>query len=149
MIYVLVIVLLLMYWISKYLRFIRTVPVLSLNSNLILVPDHTKCLDIRDSSDFEKEYVPNSINISIGRLPYVWRKENLSPKDSVIILTDNYFKGIKAVRILRKQGFHDLYLLVGTITQFIEWSQSQQRNSEQFCNEYDWSRSHTVPNNIQ
>ncbi|OMF04726.1 rhodanese-like domain-containing protein [Paenibacillus sp. MYb63] len=142
MIYVLIIVLILMYWIYKYIRFIRNVTVLSLKSNLILVPDHTKCLDIRDSSDFEKEHIPNSINISIGRLPYVWRKENLTPEDSVIILTNNYFKGIKAIRILRKQEFYDLYLLVGTITQFIEWSQSQQRNSEQFCNEYDWSSTH-------
>ncbi|GGG15371.1 hypothetical protein GCM10010912_69770 [Paenibacillus albidus] len=119
---------------------------LSLKSNQIQVPDHIKWLDIRDSSEYEKEQVPESINISLGRLPFVWEKD-MSPKDSIIVLTDQYRKGKKAVRILRKQGFHDLYLLVGPISQLIEWS--QKRKLEQYCIEYYWICSHSVPNNIQ
>ncbi|MNC59889.1 hypothetical protein D3C75_1097280 [compost metagenome] len=144
--YTLILVFLLIYWLIQHFRFLRGVIMLSLKSNQIQVPDHMKWLDIRDSSDFEKEHVPESINIYVGRLPFVWGKD-LSPKDSVIILTDHYFKGKKAVRILRKQGFHDLYLLVGPVSQLIEWS--QKRKLEQYCIAYYWICSHSVPNNIQ
>lgn len=144
MMYALILVFLLIYWLSQHFRFLRSVTMLSLKSNPIQVPDPIKWLDIRDSSDFEKEHVPESINISLGRLPFVWGKD-LSPKDSVIILTDQYFKGKKAVRILRKQGFEDLYLLVGPVSQLIEWSQKRKLD----CIEYDWICSHSIPNNIQ
>ncbi len=68
----------------------------------------TKLLDVRDATHFQECHVNGSINISIGRLPFVWGKE-LSPNDSVLILADSRYKSKKAARILKRRGFHQLY----------------------------------------
>lgn len=121
--YAVVLIFVIMYWCIQHVRFLNSVTLLSVTSNSIQIPSVVKCLDIRDYTAFEKEHVPESIGIYLGRLPFVWKKENLHPKDSILILTDNYFKGKKAVRILRKQGFRDLYLIVGSVSELMEWSQ--------------------------
>jgi rhodanese-related sulfurtransferase len=141
--YALILVFLLICWLIQHVRFLRGVTMLSIKSNKIQVPHHAKWLDIRDVSDFEKGHVPESINISLGRLPFVWGKD-LSPKDGVVILTEHYFKGKKAVRILRKHGFYDLYLLVGPVSEIIEWS--QKNKLEQYCFEYNWICNPSIPN---
>lgn len=71
-----------------------------------------KMLDVRDAADYEKDSIRGSINISLGRLPYVWQ-HCLSPGDSVLILADRYYKRNKAARILYKQGFRKLYAVNG------------------------------------
>lgn len=71
-------------------------------------PANLKMLDIRDVVDYQVNNVPGSINISLGRLPYVWHKE-LSPEDSVLILSGSSIKNNRAARILQKQGFKYLY----------------------------------------
>lgn len=71
-----------------------------------------KMLDVRDAVDYEKDNIRGSINISIGRLAYVWQ-HCLSPDDSVLILADSYYKRNKAARILYKQGFRKLYAVNG------------------------------------
>ena len=71
-----------------------------------------KMLDVRDAADYEKNNIRGSINISLGRLAYVWQ-HCLSPGDSVLILADSYYKRNKAARILYKQGFRKLYAVNG------------------------------------
>jgi len=71
-----------------------------------------KMLDVRDAVDYEKDSIRGSINISIGRLAYVWQ-HCLSTDDSVLILADSYYKRNKAARILYKQGFRKLYAVNG------------------------------------
>ncbi|OMD41202.1 rhodanese-like domain-containing protein [Paenibacillus odorifer] len=71
-----------------------------------------KMLDVRDAVDYEKNNIRGSINISLGRLAYVWQ-HCLSPRDSVLILADSYYKRNKAARILYKQGFRKLYAVNG------------------------------------
>lgn len=71
-----------------------------------------KMLDVRDAVDYEKDNIRGSINISIGRLAYVWQ-HCLSPDDSVLILAGSYYKRNKAARILYKQGFRKLYAVNG------------------------------------
>ncbi|OME88289.1 hypothetical protein BK120_03035 [Paenibacillus sp. FSL A5-0031] len=73
-----------------------------------IIPDSSKILDVRDSTEYEKCHVDGSINISIGRLPYLWNKE-LAPNDSVLILSDSFYKSKKAAKILKKHGFSQLF----------------------------------------
>ncbi|MGN7759971.1 rhodanese-like domain-containing protein [Paenibacillus sp. 22594] len=63
-----------------------------------------KMLDVRDASDYLEEHISGSINISLGRLPFVWQHD-LSPDDGVIILSNTGYHSNKAARILRKHGF--------------------------------------------
>lgn len=77
-----------------------------------VIPDSSKILDVRDSTDYEKCHVDGSINISIGRLPYLWNKE-LTPADSVLILSDSSYKSKKAAKILEKHGFRQLFTVRG------------------------------------
>lgn len=71
-----------------------------------------KMLDVRDAADYQKDCIPGSINISLGRLTYVWQ-HSLSSNDSVLILAESYYKRNKAARILHKQGFRKLYAISG------------------------------------
>lgn len=71
-----------------------------------------KMLDVRDAVDYEKDSIRGSINISLGRLAFVWQ-HCLSPDDSVLILAESYYKRNKAARILYKQGFRKLYAVNG------------------------------------
>ena len=54
-----------------------------------------KVLDVRDVSDYMACPRKETINISLGRLPYVWEQE-LKPDDSVVIVTPKRSDGILA-----------------------------------------------------
>ncbi|MGG4147114.1 rhodanese-like domain-containing protein [Paenibacillus algorifonticola] len=69
-----------------------------------------KVIDIRDSLEYLADPTAGTINISLGRLPYVWKK-HLVREDNVIILSTRAFKSKKAARILRKRGFEFLYVV--------------------------------------
>jgi rhodanese-related sulfurtransferase len=69
-----------------------------------------KMLDVRDAIHYQNCHIPGSINISIGRLPFVWKKE-LSPNEPILILSDSRYKSKRAARVLKKQGFYRLYAL--------------------------------------
>lgn len=69
-----------------------------------------KMLDVRDAVDYEHCHVEGSINISLGRLPFVWEKE-LSSDDSVLILSRSRYQSKKAARILKNHGFNRLYAM--------------------------------------
>lgn len=73
-----------------------------------------KMLDVRDASDYLEGHISGSINISLGRLPYVWQHD-LFPDDNVLILSNNWYQSNKAARILRKHGFHSLFAIQGNI----------------------------------
>ncbi|MFC7680273.1 rhodanese-like domain-containing protein [Paenibacillus sp. GCM10028914] len=71
-----------------------------------------KVLDVRDVSEYtaDHSHIKESVNISLGRLPYVWDKE-LNPEDEVIIVTPKWSEGILAARKLKKAGFTSLSYL--------------------------------------
>ncbi|ANY70519.1 hypothetical protein BBD42_02685 [Paenibacillus sp. BIHB 4019] len=69
-----------------------------------------KIIDIRDAVEYLAEPTADTINISLGRLPYVWKK-HLAREDAVMIWSTKVFKARKAARILRKQGFQFLYII--------------------------------------
>lgn len=71
-----------------------------------------KLLDVRDAYDFQQCHVQGAINISLGRLPFVWKKD-ISTGDSVVILSDSMRKSRKAARILRRNGFYNLQAVRG------------------------------------
>lgn len=73
---------------------------------------NAKILDVRDASEYWDGHIPGSVNISVGRLPVVWRKD-LSPADEVIIVSRNWFQREKAARIPARRGFHRLYAVKG------------------------------------
>lgn len=73
---------------------------------------HLKVLDVRDVSEYTADvsHIKESVNISLGRLPFVWDKE-LSPDDEVIIVTPKWSDGILAARKLKRAGFTSLSYL--------------------------------------
>lgn len=70
-----------------------------------------KVIDIRDAVEYTSEPTTGTINISLGRLPYVWQKY-LVREENVFILSNGVFKSKKAARILRKHGFRCLYVIM-------------------------------------
>lgn len=75
---------------------------------------NVKILDVRDASDYLERHVPGSINISLGRLPYVWHKE-LSKDNTIVILSASRYQSNKAARILHRHGFRQLYAVKGNV----------------------------------
>lgn len=73
-----------------------------------------KMLDVRDASDYLEGHISGSINISLGRLPYVWQHD-LFPDDNILILSNNWYQSNKAARILRKHGFRSLFTIQGNV----------------------------------
>lgn len=71
---------------------------------------HFKIVDIRDAYEYENQPTPDSINISLGRLPYVWHK-HLLREERIFILSNEMYRAKKAARILRKKGFQSLYVV--------------------------------------
>ncbi|GIO29354.1 MULTISPECIES: rhodanese-like domain-containing protein [Paenibacillus] len=65
-------------------------------------------LDVRDAADYIKHHVPGSINISIGRLPYV-HHSHLTSEEPVLILAENNRQIKKAARMLKRYGFLRIY----------------------------------------
>ena len=71
-----------------------------------------KLLDVRDVSEYEADdyHLKESINISVGRLSFVWDKE-LNPGDEVVIYAPKKSAGYLAARKLKKAGFTSLSYL--------------------------------------
>ncbi|WP_460319986.1 rhodanese-like domain-containing protein [Paenibacillus sp. YSY-4.3] len=76
------------------------------------LPEETKMLDVRDEVFFRECHVQGAINISIGRLPFVWNNE-LSPSEPILILSDSKIKSKRAARLLKSRGFRRLYAVRG------------------------------------
>ncbi|UQZ33426.1 hypothetical protein C2I18_07565 [Paenibacillus sp. PK3_47] len=71
---------------------------------------NVKILDVRDASEYSIRHIPGSINISTGRLPFLWSK-SFAPNDEVIIFARSWFQRKKAARILARRGFQNLYAI--------------------------------------
>ncbi|SMG11365.1 rhodanese-like domain-containing protein [Paenibacillus aquistagni] len=69
-----------------------------------LSEEDVQILDIRDPSDYNERHIPNAVNIYIGRLPYVSKKE-LRQEEDIIIVSPSKSKVRRAMRILNKSGF--------------------------------------------
>ncbi|MCU6797665.1 MULTISPECIES: rhodanese-like domain-containing protein [Paenibacillus] len=109
-----VVVLLLIISALWIIRMVRPVKGLAfVDSKVLSSPSEAmtmKILDVRDAADYRNCHIPSSINISIGRLPFVWKQE-LSPNESILIVSESPYKSKKAARLLKKQGFDQLYAL--------------------------------------
>ncbi|GKU79059.1 hypothetical protein L3i20_v234560 [Paenibacillus sp. L3-i20] len=64
-------------------------------------------LDIRDPNNYEQEHHPNTINIYLGRLPYLYKKE-LDQDSEIVIISSSKSTIRKAARILKKAGYNHL-----------------------------------------
>ena len=62
-----------------------------------------KAVDIRDSSLYLQGHLPESVNIFVGRLPYVWHQE-LTPEDHIVLIGERRYALQRAARILRRQA---------------------------------------------
>lgn len=106
------------FWPVSYLHTLT----INLNDSQRVLPPSVKLLDIRDAAFYDKEHIPGSVNISLGRLPFVWH-QSLSPEDEVLILADDSFSSRKAARILHKQRFHKLYAVHGPVQRHLTRNQ--------------------------
>lgn len=68
---------------------------------------NVKILDIRDPMDFARNHIPGSINIYIGRLPYVSKKE-LTMNELIVIVSRSESHIKRGARVLKKSGYHHL-----------------------------------------
>ncbi|MGZ9583962.1 rhodanese-like domain-containing protein [Paenibacillus marinisediminis] len=62
-----------------------------------------KWIDIRDSSEYWQEHLPDSVNIYVGRLPYVWHQD-IEPGERIALIGSNKRSIQKAARILKRKG---------------------------------------------
>ncbi|MNJ42597.1 molybdopterin biosynthesis protein MoeB [compost metagenome] len=76
------------------------------------LPEETRMLDVRDEVFYRECHVQGAINISIGRLPFVWSNE-LSPNEPILILSDSNIKSKRAARLLKSRGFRQIYAVRG------------------------------------
>ncbi|WP_051621103.1 rhodanese-like domain-containing protein [Paenibacillus sp. UNC451MF] len=67
-------------------------------------------LDTRDSVDYYAGHLEGAVHISLGRLPYVKKKE-LKKEAQIILVSDSKYRSKKAARILKKSGFSHLSAL--------------------------------------
>ncbi|WP_282942225.1 rhodanese-like domain-containing protein [Paenibacillus sp. RC67] len=73
-------------------------------------PNSFVLLDIRDSVDYYAGHLEGAVHISLGRLPFVKKKE-LSAGSNIILVSDSKYHSKKAARILKKAGFPHLIAL--------------------------------------
>lgn len=103
-------VVLILLYVYQRIRPINELKVLDINSLCSYrskEPKQFQILDIRDQVDYYTEHINGSINISLGRLPYV-KKDELK-KDNVIVLVSNsIYQSKKASGILIKYGYKNL-----------------------------------------
>lgn len=76
------------------------------------LPQQAKVVDVRDAVFYEQCHFHGAINISLGRLPFVWKKE-LSPDEPVVILSDSLLQSKRAARMLKSRGFRKIYAVRG------------------------------------
>ncbi|WP_195572546.1 rhodanese-like domain-containing protein [Paenibacillus sp. 1001270B_150601_E10] len=76
-----------------------------------LAEEHIQILDVRDPSDYLEDHLPNAVNIYIGRLPYVSKKE-LRPEDDILIVSSSKKHVKRATKILHQSGFRTAGSLV-------------------------------------
>lgn len=84
----------------------------SILHNASELPEETRMLDVRDEVFYRECHVQGAINISIGRLPFVWSNE-LSPNEPILILSDSNIKSKRAARLLKSRGFRQIYAVRG------------------------------------
>lgn len=71
-----------------------------------------KIVDVREPHEFKSGHIKNAINIPLGRVPFVAQKE-LSKDDNIVVVCLSGGRSRVAAMKLKKQGFNNLYNLVG------------------------------------
>ncbi|UJF35672.1 rhodanese-like domain-containing protein [Paenibacillus hexagrammi] len=66
-----------------------------------------RVLDVRDQVDYHDNHIEGAINISLGRLPYVNKKE-FDTEDEIFLISDSKYHSKRAARILKRSGFQNL-----------------------------------------
>ncbi|WP_179232956.1 rhodanese-like domain-containing protein [Paenibacillus rigui] len=89
---------------------LKTIDVTSLANHLKDKSADFKILDVRDQVDFYAGHIEGAFHISLGRLPYV-KKREFHLEDEIIIVADSKHKSKKAARVMKKNGFKQLSYL--------------------------------------
>lgn len=76
-----------------------------------LSQDPVLVLDVRNLGSFLRGHLPGAVNIPVDELR--GRLAELSPETAVIVYCDDGFRGHLAVRILRQNGFQELFNVTG------------------------------------
>ncbi|UQZ83567.1 molybdopterin biosynthesis protein MoeB [Paenibacillus konkukensis] len=101
-----------LYWMYRN-RPVRGVP--SIEANVLLQrlrneAGSLQIVDVRDQNDYYADHIEGSVNISLGRLPFI-KKHGLNKEAETIIIADVNRESRQAARILRKSGFTRLVYL--------------------------------------
>jgi len=106
---IIILAVLLLYFYQR-IRPVKELKVLDINSLCSYRSREMKqfqILDIRDQVDYYASHINGSINVSLGRLPYV--KKDALHKDNIIVLISNStYQSKRAARILIKCGYKHL-----------------------------------------
>lgn len=72
-----------------------------------IVDESVLILDVRDPVDYAHSQVSGSMNIYVGRLPYV-NKKKLDTQKKLLIVAASTYQLKKAARIMKRSGFSKL-----------------------------------------
>ncbi len=68
-------------------------------------------VDVREPWEYQEGHVPNTIHMPLGQLPGQWNK--LDPKQPTVLICEHGSRSQSAASFLEKNGFTELYNLVG------------------------------------
>ncbi|WP_052350365.1 rhodanese-like domain-containing protein [Paenibacillus gorillae] len=94
-----------------------------------MLPQTVKVLDVRDAVDYDNEHFPDSVNVSLGRLPFVWKTE-FNPQDEIVIVADHIIAIKRAARILQRRGFRKLYAVRTPIAVYLKGEEQRLNGGE-------------------
>ncbi|MFO7263782.1 MAG: hypothetical protein A6D91_03800 [Bacillaceae bacterium G1] len=80
-----------------------------------------KIVDVREPVEFQAGHIPGAVNLPLGRLPYVAKKE-LHPEEEIVLVCRSGRRSMVAARRLRKMGYTKLYNLTGGM---VMWERTQ------------------------
>ncbi len=71
-----------------------------------------KIVDVREPHEFQSGHIKGAVNIPLGRISYVAKKE-LSPDEEIVLVCRSGNRSKQAARKLSRMGYKKLYNLTG------------------------------------
>lgn len=71
-----------------------------------------KIVDVREPYEFQSGHIQGAVNIPLGRIAFVARKE-LSPDEEIVLVCRSGNRSMQAARKLSRMGYRRLYNLSG------------------------------------
>ena len=71
-----------------------------------------KIVDVREPEEFQAGHIPGAVNVPLGRLTFVAKKD-LHPEEEIVLVCRSGTRSMMAARRLRKMGYKKLYNLTG------------------------------------